>query len=137
MIQEVQVSPGSDKSLRELFGELWENTEKLARQEFELAVAELDIRIHRVKRELTAAAIGGAVLYAGLLTLLAALVLLLAQFVISWLAALIVGVAAALGGYLLLHKGTKELDPGELVPKRAARSIKRDVQVFKEATHDT
>jgi hypothetical protein len=122
----------SERPLRELLSELWENSEKLVRQEFELALTELDNRIEKAKTALMSAAIGGAVLYAGVLAMVAALILLLAEVMAPWLAALIVGVAAASGGVLLLQKA-KKAKPENLKLERTAQSVRRDVQTFEEA----
>lgn len=123
-----------ERPLRELFVELWENTERLVRQELELTMSELDVRVGRMKKELVSAAIGGAVLYAGMLTLLAAVVLLLSRFMTPWVAALIVGAVAAVSGFTLIQKSKEDVEPKKLVPERSVRNIKRDVQMFKEAT---
>jgi hypothetical protein len=122
----------SERPLRELLSELWENSEKLVRQEFELALTELDSRIDKAKTALMSAAIGGAVLYAGVLAMVAGLILLLAELMAPWLAALIVGVAAAIGGVLLLQKARKA-KPENLKLERTAQSVRRDVQTFEEA----
>jgi hypothetical protein len=122
----------SEKPLRELLSELWENSEKLVRQEFQLALSELDDRIDKAKMALMSAAIGGAVIYAGVLAIVAALILLLAEVMAPWLAALIVGAVAAIGGVLLLQKA-KKAKPENLKLERTARSIRRDVQTFEEA----
>jgi hypothetical protein len=122
----------SEKPLRELLRELWENSEKLVRQEFQLALSELDDRIDKAKMALMSAAIGGAVIYAGVLAIVAALILLLAEVMAPWLAALIVGAVAAIGGVLLLQKA-KKAKPENLKLERTARSVRRDVQTFEEA----
>ena len=126
-------SDASERPLRELLSELWENSEKLVRQEFELALTELDDRIDKVKTSLAAAAIGGAVAYAGVLALVAAIILLLAEAMAPWLAALIVGVVMAGTGALLLQKAKKDVKPQNMKLDRTAQSVRRDVQTFQEA----
>jgi hypothetical protein len=121
------------RPLRELLTELWENSEKLVRQELSLALAELDGRIDQTKAALASAAIGGAIAYAGVLALVVAMILLLAEAMAPWLAALIVGVAAAGGGALLLRNAKKNVEPDKLKLDRTARSVRRDVQTFQEA----
>jgi hypothetical protein len=123
----------SERPLRELLTELWENSEKLVRQELALALAELDDRIDKTKAALASAAIGGAVAYAGVLALVAAMILLLAEVMAAWLAALIVGVLATGCGALLLQKAKKNVEPDKLKLDRTARSVRRDVQTFQEA----
>jgi len=123
-----------DRPLKDLFVELWENTEHLVRQELKLAGAELDVKIKEVKKDLIAGALAGAFLVTALLTLVAALVLLLSEAIAPWLSALIVGGALAVAGYALLRRAREGLNPQELAPDRTARNLKRDVEVFKEAT---
>lgn len=123
----------SERPLRELLSELWENSEKLMRQEFELALTELDHRIDKAKVALVSAALGGAVIYAGVLALVAAVILLLAEAMAPWLAALIVGVVMAGSGAALLQKAKKDVTPDKMKLDRTARSVRRDVQTFQEA----
>jgi predicted phage tail protein len=137
MSQSAEVVPRSDlgeRPLRELVKDLWENTQKLFRQEVELATTELDAKMSRFKRELLAVAIAVAAAYAGVLALLAAIILILAEFMVAWLSALIVGGATTLAGIALLIKAKHDLRPRELAPERMLRSLKTDVQMLKEAT---
>lgn len=122
-----------NRSIPELLKETWEETEKLFRQELELAVTELESRAKRAKTDLISASIAGAALYAGMLSLLAAVILLLSLAVAPWVAALIVGAATTIVGVALLAKAKKGLDPDNLKPERTVRSVKRDVQMLKEA----
>lgn len=126
------VSDPADRPLRELLVELWHDTEKLVRQEAKLASTELDGKITKAKADVTAAAIGGAVLYAGVLALVAAAVLLLAQVMESWLAALIVGVVVAGVGFVLARRA-KNITPDAVKPEHTIHSVKQDVRTFKEA----
>jgi hypothetical protein len=127
------VGEPTERPLRELLPELWENSEKLVRQEFELALSELDQRLDRAKIALLGAAVGGAVLYAGVLAWFAAAILLLSEIMVPWLAALIVGAGALGGGVVLLQKAKKDVKPENLKLERSAQSIRRDVQTFEEA----
>jgi hypothetical protein len=92
----------SQRELGAIVADVWENAEKLVRQELELGLAELDRRVDKLKIGLATAAVGGAVLYAGVLFLLAAVVLGLSEVMAPWLASLIVGgvvtgIGAAMG----------------------------------------
>ena len=119
--------------MRELLVELWENTETLVRQELTLAKTELDEKIAQAKSDVTKAAIGGAMLYLGLLALTTAVILFLAKFMAAWVSALLVAIVMVGVGYFLVQKG-KELKPKQLTPERTMRSIRQDVQTFREAT---
>ena len=82
-----------DKSLGELFSELSRDTAELVRKEVELARTELTARASRVGRHVVYIAIGGFIAYAGVLALVAALVIVLEVVGLTWWAsALIVGI---------------------------------------------
>lgn len=131
--------------------DLWEKTETLVRQEMRLGIAEaeekvealkvdLDGKVQQLKLELYAKAIGGVIAFAGLLTIIAGIVAILALAMPLWLAALIVGVGLALGGTVLLKRETKlpELPPpAALVPERTIENVKRDIHAMEETVHDT
>jgi len=51
-----------ERPVSEIVKQLWENAEKLARQELALAVAELDQKVDTVKKDVVSATIGGSVL---------------------------------------------------------------------------
>lgn len=121
----------TERPLKELFVELWENTEKLVRQEAKLASIEVDTKVSKLKTDVSAMAIGGAMLYAGLLALIAGVILLLGKFIAPWLAALLVGGAVVGVGYALLQKRKNLSD--DLVPRRTIQHVKEDVHTFTEA----
>jgi len=125
--------PSGERPVSEIVSELWENAEKLARQELELAIAELDRKVDSVKKDVVAAAIGGAVLYAGVLALVAAVILLLSKAIDPWLAAMIVGAVVSGVGFAFIQKGKKDLKSENLVPEQTARSVQRTANTFKEA----
>jgi hypothetical protein len=116
--------------LRKLMNEL----ATLVRQEISLASAEVSRSMKTLLAGTASIAVGGAVLYAGVLTLLAAGVLGLAKVMEAWLAALIVGVAVGIIGYVMLHAGLKAMNPDKLKPKRTQESIRRDKDVLTRNT---
>jgi hypothetical protein len=129
--------------------ELWENTEKLVRQEMRLALteaeekvealkSELDERLRILKLEAAAKAIGGVVALAGAFTLVAAIVLLLSGVMRPWAAALLTGAVLSAVGAMLLKRDVKlppAPDARELVPDRTIETVKTDIQAIEEATH--
>jgi hypothetical protein len=123
--------PRQDRSFGELFSELTHETTTLVRKEVELAKAEMSQKIDRVQNGLISLAAGGAVLYAGFLVLLLAIVAaldaLLDQWWPSqWLAPLIVAVVVLAVGYVLLQKGLSNMKADNFVPRRTFRSLRRD-----------
>ena len=123
-----------ERSLGELFGELARETGTLVRQEVELAKSEMTQRATRAGRDVGSLAVGGAVAYAGFLTLLAALVagLVDAFDMPVWLAALIVGMVVAVVGYLLVQRGLSALRSHGLAPRQTIETLKEDVEWAKE-----
>jgi Putative Actinobacterial Holin-X, holin superfamily III len=140
-------TPVDERPIGAIVTDLWLNTETLIRQELQLGLAdateraqafktELSADVAVLKRELLMKAIGGAVAFVGVLSLTAALVLLVATELPAWLSALIVGLVISGGAGVLLARTmrTPELpNTRELVPKRAAQSVKDDVQTIQEA----
>lgn len=118
-----------ERQVGAIVADVWENAEKLLRAEVELGLAELDRRVDKLKVGLTAATIGGAVLYAGVLVLLASVVLGLSKVMQPWLAALIVGVLVTGAGVLMGqrggHKAAESAKPDE--------HLHRTVNAMKEA----
>ena len=123
-----------DRSLGELLGELAQETTTLVRQEMNLAKIELSDKVSKLGKDVGAIAIGGAVLYAGLLTLIAALVLLLAQLRVieAWASALIIGVIVAAIGGVMVKKGMDGLKHIDPVPHETVESLKEEKQWAKE-----
>ena len=123
-----------ERSIGELFGQLTQDTALLVRQEVQLAKSEMQQKISRATRDLVSLATGGTVVLLGGLALTAALILVLAGPVglAPWLAALLVGVVLAAGGYTMLHRGLSDLKRTDPTPRRTVESIKQDIQWAKE-----
>jgi Putative Actinobacterial Holin-X, holin superfamily III len=142
---------GNERTIGAIVTDLWEKTEVLVRQEMKLGITEaeekvdalkidLEGKVEQLKLELIGKAIGGIVAFAGLLTIAAAIVLLLAMVMKPWLAALLVGAAFAAGGGVLLKRELKlpaAPSPSAFIPERTIESTKRDLHAIEEASHDT
>jgi len=77
--------------------------------------------------------VGGAVIYAGLLAIIAAAILGLGQAGLPWwLAALIVGLVVAIVGYLLISQARKALQGSSLMPRQTVETLKEDKEWAKE-----
>jgi hypothetical protein len=119
----------SEPSAAELIKQLSEQSSRLARQEVELAKAELAIKGKRAG--VGVGMFGGAGVFGfyGFGALMAAAVLALATAVTAWLAALIVAaVLAAVAGVLALQGKSKVAQATPPVPEQATESVKEDVQ---------
>jgi lipopolysaccharide export LptBFGC system permease protein LptF len=116
--------------LSRLFGDL----AAMFRNEFALAKAELATSADRAKAGV--ASLIGAVctLLAGSLTLVAAIVLALAEAMKPWVAALIVGVVITAVGALLLYNARKKLVPPHIELDRTKAAVRNDVEVLARRT---
>ena len=122
-------SASSDAPLAELIKQLSEQSSRLARQEVELAKAELAYKGKRAG--IGAGMFGGAGVFGfyGLGALIAAAILALATAITAWLAALIIAVVlAAIAGVLALQGKSKVQQATPPVPEEATESVKEDVQ---------
>ena len=119
-------------SIGELVSRLASDTSALVRQEVRLAKTEFGQKAAQVGKVLGLVALGGAVAYAGVLAIVAALIILLGQYMAAWLAALIVGAVILGAGYFLARQqldALKKLDP---TPKATIETLKEDKEWAKE-----
>jgi hypothetical protein len=123
----------SERPTSSIVSDLWNHTELLLHQELDLVRADLDIKATRIKRDVTAASLSGAVIYAGVLTLLAGVVALLSKWMEVWLSAMLVGAVVLIAGYAVNRKSTRDLEAVDVVPRETGRSLKRTAQTVKEA----
>jgi hypothetical protein len=126
-------SDGGDRESQSAFGLLRRLTDELTtllRQELALAAAEVSRSMRVLLTGAASLAVGGAVLFTGLLAMLAAAVLGLATVLQPWLAALVIGAAVAIIGAVLVMAGVRSVDPSTLKPARTAESLRRDRDVI-------
>jgi ABC-type Fe3+-siderophore transport system permease subunit len=88
----------------------------------------------KVGKDVASIAVGGAVAYAGFLAVLAAVILLLAEVMDWWLAALIVGLVVAIVGYMLIQRGREALKHEDLAPRQTIETLKEDAEWAKQQT---
>jgi hypothetical protein len=122
-----------DRESQSAFGLLRRLTDELTtllRQELALATAEISRSTRVLLGGAASVAVGGAVLFTGLLAMLAAAVLGLATVLQPWLAALVIGAAVATIGVVLVLAGIRSLDPSTLKPSRTAESLRKDRDVI-------
>jgi uncharacterized membrane protein YqjE len=128
-----QTTRANDESLAALVKQLSDQSATLARQEVELAKAELQQKGKQVG--LGAGMFGGAGVFGlyALGALTASAILALATAVDAWLAALIVtAVWAAIAGVLALTGKSRVQQGAPPVPEQAIDSVKEDVKWTKE-----
>jgi hypothetical protein len=114
-----------ERSLGELLAELSRETGQLVRKEIELATTEMTAKARKAAVAAGVVAAGWALMHAGLLVLLAAIVIALAQFGVSpWLSALIVALVAIIAGYVLVNRGVEKMRRTSVAPTQAIESLK-------------
>lgn len=125
--------PASDKSTAELVHDMTERFAHLARTEVRLAVREVQDKAKHAGKGAASVGAAGVLAGYGLAVVFAGVVLLLALVLPAWVAAMIVGgallVAAAVAA--LVAKG--QFRKSAPVPSDAVEQAKEDVQVVKEA----
>jgi len=122
-------APRDERSLGELFGELTREITTLVRQEATLAKTEITQKVSLVGKDLAMLAAGGAVAYAGLLAIVAAVIIGLANAGLPWwAAALLVGIVVAGTGGFLVQRGIDALRHEDLAPRETVETIKEDTQ---------
>ena len=123
-----------DRTLGELFSELAQETSALVRQEVILAKTEMGQKASRAGRHVGVLAAGGAVAYAGLLAILAAVIVLLDNVMPLWLSALLVGIVVAVVGYILVRRAIDALKREDFAPRETMQTLKEDQQWAKDQT---
>ena len=121
-----------ERSVGQLFSELANETTRLVRQEVQLAKIELGQKATHIGKQVAFVVVGGAIAYAGLLAVVAALVLILGKFMAVWLAALLIGLAIIGVGYLLMQQHLRALKNADLTPKATVETLKQDAKWARE-----
>ena len=116
-----------ERSLGDLFAELSRETGALIRKEVELATTEMTGKLKVAGTQAGIVAAGGALAHAGLLVLLAAIVIGLTQLgVPAWLSAFIVAVAVMAGGYALVNQGLTKMRRTSFTPVQTMETLKEN-----------
>jgi drug/metabolite transporter (DMT)-like permease len=120
------------RSIGQLLRDLADDVTQLIRKELALARSEASDNVGRMTTAVVSIAAGALLGLAALIVLLDAVVLRLSNHMPDWVAAIIVGGVVAVIGYILVHKGQKDLSAGRLAPTRTAESLRKDVHLVKE-----
>ena len=111
---------GHGRSAGDLLRQLVADVSTLFRKELALVASEVGQSVDEAKHGVQSMITGGAVLYAGVLFLLAAITLFIANFLAVWLSALIVGA-------IMVSAGKKRMSTHTLTPERTIASLRKDV----------
>jgi hypothetical protein len=124
---------GRERPIGDLLSDLASQVSTLVRREIELARTEIASSLMQVGRGAGLTGLGGVLIHAGLLALLAAGMLGLVQAGIDpWLAALIVGLLVIGVGIVITSIGLKQVQTTDMAPHQTVASIRRDVEYVKE-----
>ena len=121
-----------DHSIGELISELANETGLLIRQEIALAKVEITQKASQVGKNVGYLVVGGAVAYAALLALLAAVIILLANVMPSWVAALVVAALVGIIAAVLISKALASLKRTDVAPRQTVETLKEDAQWAKQ-----
>jgi predicted phage tail protein len=114
-----------ERSLGELFAELSRETGMLVRKEVELATTEMSAKARDAATHGAVVAAGGALVHAGLLVFLAAVVIGFAALgVPAWLSALIVAVLTGAAGAVMIRSGLAQLRRTSITPTQTIETLK-------------
>ncbi|HBP89635.1 MAG TPA: phage holin family protein [Nitrospirales bacterium] len=117
-----------ERHLSDLFRDLLDEVKFLFQQEIQLFKVEMTRKASEAGKDVALIAMGGAVAYAGLLVILAAVTLVLAMFIPAWVSAFIVGLLVIATGYALIQKGINHLKHIQAVPQHTIASLKETKQ---------
>jgi uncharacterized membrane protein YqjE len=115
-----------------LLGALATETGTLVRQEVRLASTEMGEKARTVVLDLGLLLLGGALAHAGLLAIMAGVVIALAATVPPWASALVIGVAAVVIGYSLVQRALKALREIDPTPTKTFESLRNGKPMLKE-----
>ncbi len=121
-----------NKPLGDLFSDLASEMSNLVRQEVALARVEISQKAKYAGRNIGYLVVGGAVAYAALLAVLAAVIMLLDRVMPAWGAALLVGLVVAGIGWLLIGKAMSALQQMEVTPRETVETLKEDAAWMKQ-----
>lgn len=121
-----------DRSLGELFSGLTTEAATLIRQEIALAQTEMTQKATKLGTNVGFLVVGGAIGYAALLAILAAVIIGLANVLPLWGAALLVGVVVGIIAAILISMALKNLKNTDLKPKETIASVKEDAKWLKK-----
>ena len=123
-----------DRSIGELFSDLSQQTSELIRQEMRLAKAELSDKLADVGKHATMIAAAMVLGLTAVITVAAAVTLLLVEVGVEpWLAAVITAAALGLTAYLLAQSAVSALRAKSITPVETIHSIKETTQWLKNA----
>lgn len=121
-----------NRPLGDLFGDLATEMSNLVRQEVALAKVEVGQKAKYVGKNVGYLVVGGAVAYAAMLAVIAAIIMLLAKVMPNWGATLLVGILVAGVGWFLIGKALSALQQTDITPRQTVETLKEDATWMKQ-----
>jgi hypothetical protein len=128
---------GDERSIGELLAQLSQEIAELVRREVQLAEAEMTQKAYRAGKNAGFVAAGGAVAYAGLLAIVAGMIMLLGRSRRPWLSAFLVGLSVAGAGSLLALKGLEALRQEGVTPRETVETLEENREWLRDRTDQT
>jgi uncharacterized membrane protein YqjE len=128
---------GDDRSIGEIIAQLSQDTAEVVRREVRLAEAEMTQKAYRAGKNAGFVAAGGALAYAGLLAVVAGIIMLFARTRRPWFSAFLVGLSVAGAGSLLALKGIDALRQEGVVPQETVETLEENREWLKDQTDRT
>ncbi len=125
-----------NSSIKQFFGHLVAELRTLVSKEIDLAKAEMTEKAAASLKNIVTVTIGAAVIFAGLLVLLAGAVFGLATVMPIWLAAVIIGSVVAIGGVIAALSALANLKRMKLEPERTVASLREDHKWLKNEVEE-
>ena len=123
-----EVQTDEDRSIGDLFGDLARELGTLVRQEIQLAKVEMSEKASQAGKDAGMVAAGGTLAHAGLLAVIAGIILALGTVIPLWVSALVVGIVVlAIGAGLARNrlKAMKRIDPA---PRQTIETLKENAR---------
>lgn len=128
---------GDDRSIGELLAQMSQETADLVRREVRLAEAEITQKAYRAGKNAGFVAAGGALAYAGLLAVVAGIIMLFGRTSRPWFSALVVGLSVAGVGSLLALKGLDALRQEGVVPQETVETLEENREWLRDQADQT
>ncbi len=109
----------------------------MVRREVRLAEAEMTQKAYRAGKNAGFVAAGGALAYAGLLAVVAGLIMLFGRTRRPWFSAFLVGLSVAGAGSLLALKGLEALRREGMAPQETVETLEENREWLKDQTDRT
>lgn len=120
------------RSLKELFSKLAQETGTLVRKEVALAKVELTEKVKIAGRDAALVAGGGSIAVLGVMALMGALILAIGTLIPLWASALLVGLMVAILGGVLVALGIRAFKGLDPAPRQTLETLEEDKRWLKE-----